>query len=184
VLHRKLPQLRLTPHQHSSAPNSPRSPPILSPYTEEIPVVRGAFNVATTTLKPRRALLEEIARVLDESRVEYALVRTTFECAVGEKSSENFGGENSRSENSRGENSRSENSSSGNSSSEKEARDRGYFAEGFEDEDTTFGRLRFDIEVCRVSGLEMLLALRFRRVVGNQWEYQEICKNLMAKMKL
>lgn len=115
-------------------------------------VVRGAFNVATTTLKPRRALIAEISRALVDAGITFTLCRSVFKCKVDESTKEP-------------------------ESAKEEAQEQ-------EKEKEEKEVLKFEVEVCRVAGLEMLLGVRFQRVVGNSWEYQEMCKKLITRMKL
>lgn len=184
-----LPILRL-PHpsyspSHHSTPTSPTSPP--SPMTsprgwleEPLVAVRGAFNVATTTLKPRRSLVAEIARVLMDAGIASSLSRTSvFSCKVSTAGGSPISTPSSPSS-SDSEVGRIEYGSE--SESEKPER---MMAESSAENSINDGeKLKFEVEVCRVAGLEMLLGVRFHKVQGNKSEYQEICKKLMASMKL
>ena len=117
-------------------------------------MVRGAFNVATTTLKPRKVLLVEIARALDDASITNTLSRSVFKCKV-DRDEEDKMIERNRDKDDKKEDQK-----------EKEE------------------VLKFEVEVCRVAGLEMLLGVRFQRLAGNKWQYQQICNKLMASMKL
>lgn len=129
---------------------------------EPLVAVRGAFNVATTTLKPRRALIAEIARTLEKAGISSTLSRSVFACKVAtsevEKAAEQMNAQEDY------------NLVVKETQNEKEG----------EGED----KLKFEVEVCRVAGMEMLLGVRFQRVKGDKDEYQEICKKLIASMKL
>lgn len=139
---------------------SPRNGSLLWGSEEQLVSVRGAFNVATTTLKPRRALIAEIARALDSFHLSCSLSRSIFSCKQFQD----------REDREDGQKQERELDSSGSSSEEE--------MEGRE------CRLKFDVEVCRVAGMEMILGIRFQRVQGDKNEYQDMCKKLMAVMKL
>lgn len=175
----RLPRLRLGGTNASSAPTSPMASPPLSPFTEELPVVRGAFNVATTTLKPRRALFAEIARALDDAGISHTLIHTTFECTIGEEKSKDG---TDVVEKSKDGTDAEESEGRKDEALESDVTREGKAGGELGKEDTA--RLKFEIEICRVSGLEMLLAIRFRRVVGDALKYQEACNKLMATTKL
>lgn len=157
----------LTSHAPLLSPISPLTSPSsvpFSPSTEGLVVVRGAFNVATTTLKPRRVLLAELSRVLAEANISYALSHSVFKCKMADRDDV--------------------------AATAKENEKTGQATKGDAMEDETEEmeegevRLKFEVEVCRVAGMEMLLGVRFQRVIGKQEEYQEMCKKLMASMKL
>lgn len=145
---------------HASAPTSPTSPRNILNLSAEEPLVavRGAFNVATTTLKPRRVLIAEIARTLEKEGITSLLSRSVFACKVSP-------------------------SSELEKVAEQENAQEDYKQVQQEDGESE-DKLKFEVEVCRVAGMEMLLGVRFQRVKGNKDEYQEMCNKLIASMKL
>lgn len=152
---------------HASAPTSPITSPrgAIGAWGEEpLVAVRGAFNVATTTLKPRKALIVEIARTLEAVGISSSLSRSVFTCKVASIDHEEKVAERDNAQ------------EDYKMLKEEELNQK--------DESGEDGKLRFEVEVCRVAGMEMLLGVRFQRVKGDKNEYQEICKKLIASMKL
>lgn len=161
------PNLPLSP-SFASSPSTPTSPQAASSNTsaasaqctnpeEQLVVVRGAFNVATTTLKPRKVLIAEISRVLADASIAFTLSQSVFKCKVDPAQEDGV-----------------------REKEEEETEKKTEHDEREKEKDV----LKFEVEVCRVAGLEMLLGVRFHKVEGNKWGYQEICKKLMNSMKL
>lgn len=149
--------------------------------------VKGSFSVETTTLKPKRSVRAEIERVLQEENVEYKMDGVTFNCKIAVKlvpdliqapDKEPWASQDPP------ESSPSFTPPSFSSWGNGESGTPRMSSWDARDDICWLWRVKFEIEICRVGGMEMLLGLSFRRIEGSVWAYKELCQKLLSKMKL